>query len=109
MKIEEETLDVFGQRVHHPNLHPETRTRGGLVVFHSQGDFIDRYPVILKPFVDADLKCLLTELPGHRSSLGKRGYIPQLGFVDQILDASLKKIEGPVTVADRSTGGLMNL
>lgn len=91
MKIDEETLHVFGQRLHHLNLHPETRTRGGLLFFHRQGDFIDRYPDILKPFVDADLKCLLTVLPGDRSSLGKRGYIPQLGFVDQILDASLKK------------------
>ena len=65
MKIEEETLHVFVQRLHHLNLHPETSTRGGLVFFHGEGDFIDRYPDILKPFVDAGLKCLLTKLPGY--------------------------------------------
>ena len=53
MKIEEETLNVFGERLHHLVLHPESSPRGGLVFFHGQGDFIDRYPDILKPFVDA--------------------------------------------------------
>ena len=109
MKIEEETLNVFGERLHHLVLHPESSPRGGLVFFHGQGDFIDRYPGILKPFVDAGLKCLLTELPGHGRSPGKRGHIPHVGFVDQILDSSLEKIEGPVTIAGHSMGGLMAL
>jgi len=109
MKIEEKTLEIFGQELHHLTLLPESTSRGGLIFFHGQGDFIDRYPEILKPFVDAGFKCLLTDLPGHGRSPGKRGHIPHLEFVDQILSASLEKIDGPTSIAGHSMGGLMTL
>ena len=109
MKIEKQALNIFGQDLHHLTLAPETHSRGNLIFFHGHGDFIDRYPEILKPFVDSGIKCLLTDLPGHGRSPGKRGHIPHLGFVDQILNASLEKIDGPTSIAGHSMGGLMTL
>jgi alpha-beta hydrolase superfamily lysophospholipase len=109
MKIEEQTIGILGHQLHKLTLHPETSPRGGLIFFHGQGDFIDRYPEILTPFVEAGFQCHLTDLPGHGRSPGKRGHIPHLDIVDQILSSSLEKIDGPVSIAGHSMGGLMTL
>ena len=109
MKIEESQVQIQGQTLHRLTLNPETSTRGGLVFFHGQGDFIDRYPAILKSFVDAGYRCILTDMPGHGRSQGRRGVVPGLMFADELLQDSLSSLEGEIVIAGHSMGGLLAL
>lgn len=109
MKIEENILEVLGHQLHHLTLLPESPSGQTLIFFHGQGDFIDRYPDILRPFTELGYKCLLTDLPGHGRSPGKRGHIAGLNVVDEIVTQSLCEIDGPVSLAGHSMGGLMAL
>ncbi len=109
MKIEEIALSLDGRRLHRLLLTPEGESKGGLVFFHGQGDYIDRYPTVLQPLVDAGLQCILTDFPGHGRSSGRRGAIPGLGFIDHLLNDSLKQLRGPITMAGHSMGGLLAL
>lgn len=102
-------LTLGDYSLHRLTLEPMTAPRGGLVFFHGQGDFIDRYPPILAPFVDAGYRCVLTDLPGHGRSSGRRGHLPGLSFIDELLADSLDQLEGPLVIAGHSMGGLMAL
>lgn len=101
--------ELGGYPLHRLTLDPVTPALGGLVFFHGQGDFIDRYPPLLEPFVDAGYRCVLTDLPGHGRSPGKRGHVPGLSFIDELLADSLDQLEGPLVIAGHSMGGLMAL
>ena len=90
-------------------LNPERDPVGGVIFFHGQGDFIDRYPPILEGFVKAGYRCLLTDLPGHGRSPGRRGAVPGLDFVDRVFHDSVAQLEGPLIIAGHSMGGLMAL
>ena len=107
MRIEVSQVHIQNQTLHRLTLNPEIAVRGGLIFFHGQGDFIDRYPSILKGFVDAGYRCILTDMPGHGRSKGKRGVIPSLGFADELLQDSLSLLEGEIVIAGHSMGGLM--
>lgn len=109
MKIEEINIKLNGRPLHRLILHPAKPPRGTLVFFHGQGDFVDRYPPILSPFVDAGYRCILTDLPGHGRSGGSRGAVPGLKFVDQLLEDSLQGQPEPYLVAGHSMGGLLAL
>ena len=89
MRIEVSQVHIQNQTLHRLTLNPEITVRGGLIFFHGQGDFIDRYPSILKGFVDAGYRCILTDMPGHGRSKGKRGVVPSLGFTDELFQDSL--------------------
>ncbi len=102
-------LTLGDHSLHRLTLEPITAPQGGLVFFHGQGDFIDRYPPILSPFVDVGYRCVLTDLPGHGRSSGKRGHVPGLSFIDELLTNSLDQLEGPLVIAGHSMGGLMAL
>ncbi|MDB4784748.1 lysophospholipase [Akkermansiaceae bacterium] len=107
MRIEVSQVHIQNQTLHRLTLNPEITVRGGLIFFHGQGDFIDRYPSILKGFVDAGYRCILTDMPGHGRSKGKRGVIPSLGFADELLQDSLSLLEDEIVIAGHSMGGLM--
>lgn len=107
MKIEESTLTLEGYQLHRLILTPEDTMKGTLIFFHGQGDFIDRYPPLLRLFVKRGWECILTDLPGHGRSAGKRGHVPSLQFIDRIID------DLPVTekmaVCGHSMGGMLAL
>jgi lysophospholipase len=109
MRIESETLEQSGHQLHRLILRPGGPSRGTLIFFHGQGDFIDRYPPVLEPFTNSGLTCILTDLPGHGRSSGKRGHVPRLKFIDQLLDNTLAATEGSCHIAGHSMGGMMAL
>lgn len=109
MIVEKHEVKLGNHGLHRLVLKPEIPVRGGLVFFHGQGDFIDRYPPLLEGFVEAGYQCLLTDLPGHGLSPGRRGHVPGLDFVEALLEESLTHLEGPLVIAGHSMGGLMAL
>lgn len=109
MTIESSKVEIQGTSLHRLVLEPKTPEKGGLVFFHGQGDFIDRYPLILERFVNAGYRCLLTDLLGHGRSPGIRGHVPGLGFIDELFAESLEHLSGPLVLAGHSMGGLMAL
>jgi alpha-beta hydrolase superfamily lysophospholipase len=109
MIIETSRVKLDGHRLHRLTLTPPSGIRGGLIFFHGQGDFIDRYPPVLEPFVRAGYQCLLTDLPGHGRSPGKRGHVPGLPLIESLLADSLSQLKGPVIIAGHSMGGLLAL
>jgi lysophospholipase len=109
MTVNTETVGIRGYQLHRLVLHPNETPRGGLVFFHGQGDFIDRYPPLLSPFLEAGYRCILTDLPGHGRSPGKRGHVPGLDFIDELFEESLTHLDGPLVIAGHSMGGLMAL
>ena len=96
MRIEASQVHSQHQTLHRLTLNPETTVRGGLIFFHGQGDFIDRYPSILEGFVDAGYRCILTDMPGHGRSQGRRGVVPGLSFADELLHDSLSSLEAEI-------------
>ena len=109
MTITEQSPVIAGHQLHRLLLSPKDTPRGGLLFFHGQGDFIDRYPPILKGFVNAGYQCLLTDLPGHGRSSGKRGAVPGLAFLEELFQDSLANIQGPLIISGHSMGGLIAL
>ena len=109
MKVEISQVRIQGQSLHRLTLDPETPARGGLVFFHGQGDFIDRYPPILEGFVKSGYRCILTDMPGHGRSPGRRGVVPGLSIAEELLEESLSSLNGRLVIAGHSMGGLMAL
>jgi alpha-beta hydrolase superfamily lysophospholipase len=109
MRIETSKVHIQNQNLHRLTLNPERTIRGGVIFFHGQGDYIDRYPPILEGFVDAGYRCILTDMPGHGRSPGRRGVVPGLSFADELLHDSLSSLEGDIIIGGHSMGGLMAL
>ena len=109
MKVEEHQAIIGGRNLHRLILQPDDKKKGTLIFFHGQGDFIDRYPPILEGFVKAGIQCILTDLPGHGRSPGKRGVVPGFKFVDELFRESTSLLEGPAIIAGHSMGGLLAL
>ena len=109
MQIEEQKIVLEGRHLHRLVLHPDSAPRGTLVFFHGQGDYIDRYPPLLSIFVEQDFRCILTDLPGHGRSQGRRGSVPGMAFLDALLNSSLLDQPTPYLIAGHSMGGLVAL
>ncbi len=109
MTITEERPIIAGRDLHRLILSPDGEPTGGLIFFHGQGDFIDRYPPILELFVKAGYQCILTDLPGHGRSSGKRGEVPSMELVEEVFQSALAKLSGPLVIAGHSMGGLLAL
>lgn len=76
---------------------------------HGQGDYAERYAEVLHPFTERGIRCILTDLPGHGRSLGKRGHL-RLKDVDAIISYNLELAgDLPVGIAGHSMGGLLTL
>lgn len=109
MRIEVSQVRIQDLSLHRLTLNPETTARGGLVFFHGQGDFIDRYPTILESFVNAGYRCILTDMPGHGRSPGKPGVVPGLNFTEELFRNSVSLLTGKLVISGHSMGGLMAL
>ncbi len=109
MHISEQRSSIGDYSLHQLTLSPHNPVRGSLIFFHGQGDYIDRYPSILAPFVQAGYQCILTDLPGHGRSPGPRGHIPSIAFVRELFNATLAPLSGPLMIAGHSMGGLLAL
>jgi len=109
MTITTHQANLTGQKLHRLILSPTGPVKGGLIFFHGQGDYIDKYPDILKPFVEAGYRCLLTDLPGHGRSPGKRGEVPSIEIIEELFQSSLRILPQPTIIAGHSMGGLLAL
>lgn len=109
MRIEEQELKFRGHQLHRLILHPEGTSKGTLIFFHGQGDFIDRYPPIMEAFTSHGLTCVLTDLPGNGRSSGMRGHVPSFEFVDALFEKTLTQTVGPHSIAGHSMGGMLAL
>jgi len=112
--IETTTVTVLGRKLHRLIVHPKGETKGGMIFFHGQGDFVDRYPAILTPFTEAGIRIILTDIPGHGRSPGKRGAVPGWKFIDELTRDSLAKLkqdspELPIGMCGHSMGGMIAL
>lgn len=109
MNFEEQRITIMGRSLHRLILHPKDSPCGTLLFFHGQGDFSDRYPSILEGFVKVGYRCVLTDLPGHGRSPGRRGVVPGFEFVDALFAESSSHLEGRAVIAGHSMGGLLAL
>jgi len=112
--IETTTVTVLGRKLHRLIVHPKGEAKGGMIFFHGQGDFVDRYPAILAPFTEAGIRIILTDIPGHGRSPGKRGAVPGWKFIDELTRDSLAKLkqdspELPIGMCGHSMGGMIAL
>lgn len=107
MRIDEISTQLQGYQLHRLILTPKGNPEGTLIFFHGQGDFIDRYPPLLQVFVEQGWKCVLTDLPGHGRSEGKRGHVSGFQFIDAMVDEI--PIEGKAAIAGHSMGGMLAL
>lgn len=107
MTIEECSVHFRGHTLHRLILRTDSPPVGTLIFFHGQGDFIDRYPELLEMFVEKGWTCVLTDLPGHGQSSGKRGHIPRLSFVDALFEKTLTGFPGRYAIAGHSMGGML--
>lgn len=115
MKIEENAIRLGDHLLHQLVLRPETEARAGFIFFHGQGDYADRYLDVLRPLVEAGLLCVVTDLPGHGRSTGRRGVVPGYDFVDVVYENEvvfLKKSLAPgkaIGLGGHSMGGHLAL
>ncbi len=109
--IEEQSISVAGWTLHRLILRPASPPRAALIFFHGQGDYIDRYPEYLTPFLEADILIILTDLPGHGRSPGTRGAIPGMAMVTKVFENSLQQLPAniPYGIAGHSMGGMLAL
>jgi len=111
MTKEEHTVLLEGYQLHRLHIHPDGKPTASLVFFHGQGDYIDRYPEYLAPLTEAGVSIIMTDLPGHGRSPGKRGAVPSLSFIDALLEDSLSPLptDAPIGISGHSAGGLLAL
>lgn len=93
---------------------PHGQVKATAHLIHGQGDFIGRYHEVAKIFTSYGIAVCGVDFPGHGKSSGKRGDIPSLSSVENILSLTREKIEQRFPVLPRglmahSMGGLMGL
>jgi len=112
MLIDKETIQLEEHSLHRVILAPSIGTpiRKALIMSHGQGDFAERYINILGEFTDRGILCVLTDLPGHGRSSGKRGHAQNLRLYDKIVDLAREYTHPlPFGLAGHSMGGLLTL
>ena len=113
MRVESEELKVKGYRLHRIIVHPEESipVRAEAIFYHGQGGYADRYPDILEVFVKRGIRCIITDLPGHGQSSGRRGHAGNEDLLDWVIQASLEVMDDdlPYGVMGHSMGGLLTL
>ena len=110
MTHESKRINVRGNLLHRLVMHPGqgVRERAILMFYHGQGDYAERYLDILTPFTQRGIRCVITELPGHGYSPGRRGHCGDVELLDRIVDDALLTLNGlPYGVAGHSMGGLL--
>lgn len=110
MKIAEQRVNVQGRLLHRCIFHPDdgVAVRGAGLFYHGQGDYAERYADVLAPFTDHGIRCVVTDLPGHGYSPGRRGHCGDEALLDAIIADTLQSFgELPYVVMGHSMGGLL--
>lgn len=93
---------------------PSGPCKGAVVLLHGHGDYSARYESVLAPFLERGLTCFSTDLAGHGESGGKRGFVPGINSIDEVVRADLARAreacpDGPIGLIGHSAGGLLAL
>jgi len=94
-------------------MHPRENVpvKAVALFYHGQGDYAERYLDVLGPFTERGIRCVVTELPGHGLSPGRRGHCGNAVLLDAVIhDALLTQgiLDGlPYGVMGHSMGGLL--
>ena len=93
---------------------PSGTFRATFFFLHGQGDHAQRYQEIAEVFIRQGIAFLSCDLPGHGLSAGKRGHIPSLDLVAEIVESGLSKARElsphtPTGFGGHSVGGLLAL
>jgi alpha-beta hydrolase superfamily lysophospholipase len=76
--------------------------------YHGQGDYAERYIDVLHPLTERGIRCIVTELPGHGRSPGRRGHCGNVELLDSVIQNTLETMnELPYGVMGHSMGGLL--
>ena len=110
MIIDTQRVKIEGHLLHRFILHPNegVPVRAAGIFYHGQGDYAERYAEVLAPFTDAGVRCVVTDLPGHGYSPGKRGHGGNVEMLNAVIDNTLDNFNGlPYIVMGHSMGGLL--
>ncbi len=105
-------IRIKGQLLHRMVLDPEDlgSVIAVAIFYHGQGDYAERYVNVLDVFTRRGIRCVITELPGHGYSSGRRGHCGDDELLDCVVRDTLKIIgEYPYGVMGHSMGGLLAL
>lgn len=112
MKVESQKVMVRGVLLHRIIIHPEAPVpvRAVAIFYHGQGGYAERYPEVLEVFTKQGIRCIITDLPGHGRSPGRRGHVGDENMLDALVRSSLKEVgEFPHGIMGHSMGGLLAL
>jgi len=112
VKIENQRVDIHGHLLHRLVLHPDNRVGecAAAIFYHGQGDYAERYAEVLEPFTDRGIRCVVTDLPGHGYSPGRRGHGGDAQLLDAMIQNTLESFGAlPQMVMGHSMGGLLAL
>lgn len=112
MRVETQQVEVRGHSLHRIIMHPEPSTPvcAVAIFYHGQGGYAERYPEVLEVFTKRGIRCVITDLPGHGRSPGRRGHVGDERVLDSVIQSSLKEVGNlPHGVMGHSMGGLLAL
>lgn len=110
MRVDAQRVNVEGHWLHRLTMYPDDGVpeRACAIFYHGQGDYADRYPEVLAPFTDRGIRCVVTDLPGHGHSPGRRGHCGDENLLDAVIEDTLKSFgDLPYLVMGHSMGGLL--
>ena len=111
MKVTSGKVRVEGHLLNRMYFAPDGGAASKAAIFyHGQGDYAERYEEVLHVFTGNGVRCMVTELPGHGLSPGRRGHCGDQALLDAVVRDSLENMEGmPYGVMGHSMGGLLAL
>lgn len=110
MRVESTRVRVLGRELHRMLMHPDADipVRAEAMFYHGQGDYAERYPHVLEVFTRHGIRCMVTDLPGHGHSPGRRGHCGDESMLDAVIYSSLEAMgDLPHGVMGHSMGGLL--
>ncbi|MBK1829737.1 alpha/beta fold hydrolase [Verrucomicrobiaceae bacterium R5-34] len=110
MKVETQRVRIHGHDLNRLVMHPDADVpvRAAAMFYHGQGDYAERYTAVLGSFTRRGIRCIVTDLPGHGRSPGRRGDCGDEGFLDSIIQQTLESMgDLPHGVMGHSMGGLL--
>lgn len=103
---------IEGHLLHRMVFEPgeTTAVRASAIFYHGQGDYAERYTDVLDVFTRRGIRCIITELPGHGLSPGRRGHCGDEALLDAVVRDTLGNMgDLPCGVMGHSMGGLLAL
>lgn len=106
-------VEVSGRELHRMVMSPDegAAVRAVMMCYHGQGDYAERYLVIFDVFTKRGIRCVMTELPGHGESEGRRGHCGDEALLDAVIENTLREYVAPESlpygVMGHSMGGLL--